>query len=151
MQKVHFTKDTATCWRRCGAQGAGHWHIFWECSKIQSFWVDVHKAIVDIFHIKIPLQFSTLFLENSVNFGRLPNKYLFSILLIAAKKAVTRCWLLPNPPTSSHWINIVNEIYRMEAITFSIRLKKRVFVKLWSEWVRYMKPFQPDFVEITCI
>lgn len=149
-QKVHFTGGPADCWRLCGTRDAGHWHIFWDCSKIKPFWVEVHKAIVAILNIKIPLQPHTLFFENCNNLSRIQNKYLFSILLTAAKKAITRCWLLPDPPTVSQWNTIIREMYTMEAITFSLKLKKSVFVHLWSGWVKYIKPLQQDFVEISC-
>lgn len=49
----------------------------------------------------------------------------------------------------SEWRNTVNQIYKVEPITFSIRLKKGDSVKLWSKWVKHVKPLQSDFVEIT--
>lgn len=148
-QKVHFGTGTACCWRLCGARDAGHWHIFWECPKIKLFWLEFQKALISIFKVNnIPLQFSTVFWGNFDNMHRHEDKYLYTILTVAAKKAITRCWLLPEPPATSEWINIVNEIYVMESITFSIRLRRNTFVKLWSKWVRYILPLRPDFVEV---
>ena len=48
------------------------------------------------------------------------------------------------------WINLVNEIYVMEKMTFSIRLKMTKFVKFWLKWVNYKKSVRPEFVEIQC-
>lgn len=151
-QMTYWHTGTLGCWRKCGAQEAGHWHIFWDCSKIKPFWHEFHKALITIFKANnIPLQFSTIFLTNLDHLQDMRNKYLFMILVTAAKKAVTRCRLLPAPPTMSDWRDIVNEIYAMEIITFSICLKKNVFAKLWCEWVNFIKPLQPDFVEISSV
>ncbi len=76
------------------------------------------------------------------------DEYLFGILITAAKKALTRRWLLPEPPTVQEWIDIVNDIYIMEKITFCLRLQKNAFVKLWTKWVEYVKPLRPEFVEV---
>lgn len=48
--------------------------------------------------------------------------------------------LAPSQATMSEWIDIINDV--MEAITFSIRLKKGVFVKLWTKCVKYVKPLK---------
>lgn len=49
-------------------------------------------------------------------------------------------WLLPECPTIQEGTDIVNDIYIMEGITISLRLKKNVFIKLWVKWVEYVKP-----------
>lgn len=36
--------------------------------------------------------------------------YLFKILSLAAKKAITRSWLRTDQPGLSHWLDIVEEI-----------------------------------------
>lgn len=36
--------------------------------------------------------------------------YLFKILSLAAKKAITRSWLRTDPPGLSHWLDIVEQI-----------------------------------------
>lgn len=105
------------------------------------------KALITMFKANnIPLQFSTIFLTDRDHLQDMRNEYLFIILVAAAKNAVTRCWLLPAPPTMSDCRDSVNE-----SVTFSIRLKKNVFAKLWCEWVNFMKPLQPDFRDLSAV
>ncbi len=47
------------------------------------------------------------------------------------------------------WIDVVNDIYVMERISFWLHLQKDAFVKLWTKWVRYVRPLRTDFVEVT--
>lgn len=143
-QKTHFTGGEATCWRQCGHREANHWHIFWECPAIKSFWTELHKVLRGIFNTNLPMQFSTLFLGNLDLQVRRDDEYLFGILITAGKKALTRHWLLPDPPTIQEWIGIVNDIYLMEKITFSLRLQKNTFIKLWAKWVGYANNEQTE-------
>ncbi len=46
--------------------------------------------------------------------------------LLDCKKVLTMHWLLPEPPTLPERIDIVNDVYIMERITFSLSLKKNV-------------------------
>ena len=72
------------------------------------------------------------------------DKKLLAILLAASKKSVTRKWLKVEPPTIDEWIEIVNEIYVMEKISFSLKLEKEKF-KIWTKWTEYLKPIRSDF------
>ena len=88
-----------------------------------------------MFHMKMPYNFKT-FILGEINFltGHL-NKYLFGALISAGKKTITGHWLHPDSPTIEEWTDIVNEIYIMEKITFSLRLQMDKFTKSWSKWV----------------
>lgn len=37
--------EQGKCWRKCGSTSVGHFHIFWECSKIAPYWTEVVKRI----------------------------------------------------------------------------------------------------------
>lgn len=141
-QKAHFAGGDPQCWRMCGGRDASHWHIFWECPVTVNFWSEMHKILENMFHIKIPYHFKT-FILGEINFltGHL-NKYLFGALISAGKKTITRHWLRPDPPTIEEWIVIVDEIYKMEKITFSLRLQMDKFTRSWSKWVSYVQTSQ---------
>lgn len=115
---------------------------------IKPFWVEFHKALKNIINTDLPLEFTVLFLGNVDLLTRCADKYMYGILISACKKAITRRWLLPEPPTIQEWTDIVNSIYVMERITFSLRLQKELFTQFWTKWIKYIKPLQPDFVEI---
>lgn len=55
----------------------------------------------------------------------------WKIFLLANKKAITYKWLQPTSPTGDDWKAIVTEIYKMEILTFSLKVKtknKRGFI-----------------------
>lgn len=73
------------------------------------------------------------------------DKKLLAILLTASKKSVTRKWLKVIPPTIDEWIEIIYEIYVMERISFSLKVEKEHFYKIWSKWTEYVKPTRSEF------
>ena len=68
-------------------------------------------------------------------------KYLFWIPSAASRKAITRRLLKPGKPTVEVWIDIIDDIFKMERITFALRLQH--FLKRWET---YITPIRPSFV-----
>ena len=123
------------CWRSCGQSVANHFHVFWECSVLNSYWREIHKHLEDVFDIDIPFQFDTL---GNLPFDLLDNndKKLILILLVASKKAITRKWMQPQQPTVDEWIGIIHEIYRyMEKLSFSLRTQEEKIFWIWIKWI----------------
>ncbi len=59
-----------------------------------------------------------LYLGNlKMNNVQCKDRYLVKILLVAAKKAVTRKQHKEDPPSLRLWLEIVDEIYDMERLT----------------------------------
>ena len=69
-----------------------------------------------------------------------------SILLAACKKAITRKWLKQQAPLIDDWIDIVYEIYKMERLTYYLKLRQEDFTRIWFEWNKYIAPRRADFV-----
>lgn len=133
-----------TCWR-CGGVGANHFHIFWDCQVISRYWSRIHEHIQNVFALVFPFTFETLYLSN-ISTDKLDwkDKKLLYILLAASKKALMRRWLKPEP-TTEDWINIVQEIYTMEKLFFSLKVQRDTFYRIWSKWTEYVKPVRSDF------
>lgn len=146
LQEKHYTKSSL-CWRQCGGHEGNHCHVFWSCPQITNFWRELHKILETVFHVNITFQIACLYLgvlmvENVSH----KTRYLFQILSAAARKAITRKWLKPQSPTIEEWIDIVYDIYKMERITFNIRLQQDKFQECWKEWTEYTKSVRPDFI-----
>lgn len=106
------------CWRGCG-----HFHIFWECPIISSYWENIIAAINSIINLQPDVSFSVMYLGNIPTDINKQDRYLLQILLASSKKAITRKWLNKECPTISDWTGI--EMYYMERLTFSLRYWKR--------------------------
>ena len=80
---------------------ANHAHVFWSCVKLQGFWDSVLRILEEIFSYKIPrdprILYSGLIPEGIIQKKDL---YLFKLLTLACKKAITRNWLKSDPPKS---------------------------------------------------
>lgn len=75
-QNSHYEGNPPACWRNCGNTNANHYHIFWDCHVIKTYWTGIHADIQETFGRNLPLESKTLF------FGLMPegwtknNKYL---------------------------------------------------------------------------
>ena len=111
---------------------------FFITPKIGVFWGCVHQNVVKILGYNITYGPCTLYLGlTSEGIIGHEDLYLFRILLIAAKKAITRKWLKVDPPREEHWMEIIEEIYFMEKMTHNLRTKAELFDKRWKKWHVY--------------
>ena len=53
--------------------------------------------------------------------------FMTKVLLAASKKAVARNWLNVNTPKQEKWLEIVQNIFVMEKLTYLLRIKKNTF------------------------
>lgn len=74
------------------------------------------------------------------------DKYLMRIILLSAKKTLTRKWLQADTPGIQELYNTVYQIFVMERLTMSLRLQRDKFNKYWLKWTQYIQQFRRDFV-----
>lgn len=99
------------CWRQCGSTVANHYHVFWDCLKLNVFWKGIQTLLSTVFNTLIPLSFDALYLGLVPFLERRREIKLLQSLLVASKKTITRRWLNPIQSTLDDWIGITPEIY----------------------------------------
>lgn len=57
-------------------------------------------------------------------------KYSLEIVIIADRNAITRKWFKPDTPFIEDWYDIVNEVFVMKRINFSLRLQEITFEEI---------------------
>ena len=120
-----------TCWRKCGHTDANHSHIFWSCPKIEPFWERVNAVLNEVLGYVIPNKCLGQYLGSITDVALKEDNYLAKVLLTASRKAIKRKWLDVDPPSHSQWLDIVQEIFMMEKMTYSLRLKEGEFNRKW--------------------
>lgn len=143
-QKKAYSNQSG-CWR-CGSEEANHYHIFWSCPDIASFWLCIQQVLETVFSRKIAVCFRILYLVDldDMEWSN-KDKYLLRILLVACKKSITKKWLKKQSPSVNDWIDIIHSIFIMERITYNIRTQKEVFIENWQKWITYISTTRPDF------
>ena len=78
-----------------------------------------YSELVTIFGTDITFNWDELLfgLVHSANVS-VKNKYLFGILGLAARKAITRKWLKPDVQSIDQWYNIIYDVYVMDESLF---------------------------------
>lgn len=140
--KYHNT----SCWRQCGEMPANHFHVFWSCPIIVTYWKDIKNCIDKVLQTNLTFNFETLYLGKiEVNKHNL-NIRMLQIMLLAGKKAITRKWFKTDVPKKETWFDVMHDIYVMEKLTYTLRLEVEKFDNIWKEWLNYIKPIRSDFV-----
>lgn len=86
----------------------------------------------------IPKDCKVMFLGNITESVQKEDLYLSKILLSAARKAITRFWLKSNIPDQQQWTNIIQNIFIMEKLTYTIRLRESSFKEKLRKWSHFL-------------
>jgi len=103
--KSFLTKSTMNdkCWRNCGLVG-DQAHIFWECPIMHNFWKSIKDILENLLKVNIFFDSQTFLLDIfPENFSQ-DQAFLLHLLLMTVRKMITICWLKPEPPTVTQWI-----------------------------------------------
>ena len=133
-----YREAGVNCWRLCEHGVANHFHIFWGCPVMNTYWKDVHKHLEATMGFEIPFRFDVLYLCN-LPYDELEynDKKLLLILLVASKKAITKKWLQQHPPLVKDWFGVIKDIHIMEKLTYLVRDQEEKFERIWSKWTIY--------------
>lgn len=129
----HFSKNKSNlCWRNCKNVG-DYSHIFWDCPILIPFWQGVIREIQNILKCNL-----TLDMVHCV-IGVAPNECfkkeevkMIQLLLLVAKKMITKHWLKVQPPTLQQWQEGLKRVYCMEKITAQLHLNTEHFIDIWG-------------------
>lgn len=91
------------------------------------------------------MTFETLYFGQTQLLNRGKDVKLLQALLAASKKAITRKWLNPAPPLMEEWFGIIFEIYKMEKLTYCLRIQKVEFDQIWANWTDFCTLTQIEF------
>lgn len=51
------------------------------------------------------------------------DRYLIQVLLASSKKAITRAWNKPEPPTKEQCLDVVEKMYPIESLNYILKLE----------------------------
>lgn len=124
---------SSRCWR-CGTETGSHFHIFWTCSLMQAFWIEIQRTLQSITGLHLP--FDPIHYLLGLPFPGIskPTKRLISYILLAAKRVIPVCWLSTTPPSHLQFLQTVAEIRRMEFLTAMVHDLVSQFNKIWEPW-----------------
>ncbi len=108
---------------------------------IQTYWLERLSETKSILGCEIDISFGTIYLGIIPTDLNAQDKYLIKILLVVSKKAINKKCLDRDPPTKREWIAIVQGMYDMEKLTFSLRLSKDKFHRYWSKWLLHVSEY----------
>lgn len=94
-----YNTKSSMCWRQCGSVEANHSHIFWECSKLSSYWKDIHMILCTVFKIHLPMNIETLYVGHVVCLIFYLQPKGPAAALYPSSVSITRKWLNTKPPT----------------------------------------------------
>lgn len=104
-----------------------------------------------ILKIECPFTFDIFYLGKRNQGTTIPGeKYIFRIMLVAGKKAITRRWLKTDAPKMEDWIEVMHNIYMMERLTFSARLESDKFKNFCKNWVDFASPLRFYLIKAQC-
>ena len=132
------SRGQGECWRQSGKSIADHFHIFWGCSFIQSFWQQIAKEIRSVFFFWIEVDcLHYTWVKSQTNSWPHWMNILIKILWLQARKNHHTAVAAGKSIIKDGWPAIVNKMYCMDKFTFSSGLQSEQRLKYWGKWIAY--------------
>lgn len=114
---VIFLDVLKVCWR-CHSDKGALLHIWWSCSQIRPFWLDVHSTIKQITDWDLHFEPATFLLHhNNIKY----KQSLTSQVLNATKTLIPRLWRLTETPGLSDWFHCIDQVGELEELVRTSR------------------------------
>lgn len=126
----------STCWK-CNADTGSMLHIWWSCTKIQPFWMKVHKLITEITTYSLDYAPQMFLLHHSKTHIPTYKHSLAMHLVNAAKMCVPYKWRSTEPPTIKEWFHRIQQTKNMEDLIHQSKDSQTKFTKTWACWIHF--------------
>lgn len=125
------------CWR-CGSEPGSLLHLWWFCSKMQTFYREIHEMITKRTTYNLDLTPTQYVLHHS----SLPKSTYYKSLALHLVNVARHCiplkWGSSTPPTLSHWHRYVCQTPDMEELISIARGSPFKFTRTWACWLHYL-------------
>lgn len=125
------------CRRRCGGT-ATFMHIIWECSKIQTYWQEIHQTLREVLETDIRLETRRCLLNiwepTDLNSHA---KSWVTLALMIAKRNIAQKWGAEQPPTLDKWKSDLDWSMFREKSVYISRGCPGKWSKMWESWNVY--------------
>lgn len=128
-----FPNTSNICWR-CRKEVGTILHMFWSCSKLTDFWSKVRSISQKFTDFQIPNDPAFFLLHISSIPLKTYKKSILRHLINAAKACIPMLWKQQTQPTTSMWLQKVEDINKMEDLILTAQNRQASYTKTWTLW-----------------
>ena len=133
-----FPGTDSTCYR-CHQAPATLSHMFWSCSKLNTFWSNIFNTFTYICKKKVDPDPIT------ATFGIAPNNFgiskhqsdLIAFSTLLARRLILLGWKSPTSPSYSRWVREVMSFLKLEKIRCTVQGSVQRFHKIWNPFLDF--------------
>ena len=113
--------------------------MFWTCTKIQTFWVNVMDEIVALLGYNLELSPLECILAAKVDNAR-NNTKLVGKLLYIERKTILKFWISEDAPGLDDWYKGVLRVLPLEKLTYTRHENAEGFIDIWQPVLDVVDP-----------
>lgn len=110
-------------------------HIWWGCTHIQPFWLEIHRLITQI--TTFTPDYTPTLLHYTSIFWSAYKKSIVLHLINAANQCIPVHWRSTSPPTITEWIQRVDRTAEMESLKHQSRVQPTKYWETWACWSHF--------------
>ena len=102
---------------KCEFSPANHCHMFWSCSKLESFWLYIFDTLSRAYgYVIAPNSLSAVFGIAPLTGAPKNLKQALAFTTLLARRLILLNWKLPIPPARSRWVTEVLHNLKLEKL-----------------------------------